>query len=203
MKKSMVRLMAFAAVAVVSSCATVQGPPSTVPAPLPEPVLVQSGPVFAYDTGSGVLTAIGGPDTVLHEVLLDHVAVRVRTPPGWVSSYAGYGAWFQQDYGSARFVVYPVDDHAVAFRDVWRDRDLHDPAVRVGPVQSFDSERHPMLYTYERIDDGRRGIVYAMLSDPSRPGSGILVHGIWPPDQDRGLRPIIVAAANGAILASR
>lgn len=144
MKKFLVRVAALAAVSVAASCGPLFGetPGTIMPAPPPqppEPVLVRSGPVFAYDTGNGVLAAITGPDAVQHEVLLDHVAVRVRTPPGWVSSQAGYAVWFQSENESSRFVVYPVANHGAEFHELWYDRDLHDPAVRVSPLQSCDS----------------------------------------------------------------
>lgn len=202
MKRFVTRCALLALTAVTASCAPAlresPGPAVPEPPPLPEPVLVRSGLVFAYDTGSGILSAISGPDAVLHEVALGRVTVRARTPPGWSSSYAGDdAAWFQRANESGRIVVHLTRDHAAEFRDVWLDRDLHDPAVRVSPVQSFDSERHPLLYTYERSDDGRRGIVYALLSGPADPASGILVHGVWPSEQDRAMRPILVALANG------
>ncbi|MEY4744844.1 MAG: hypothetical protein RL272_789 [Candidatus Parcubacteria bacterium] len=207
MKKPVILLVSLAAAIAVASCVPYQESPGTImPAPPPqppEPVLVRNGPMFAYDTGSGILTDLNVPNTIQHEIILGHVGVRVRTPLGWTASDAGYAAWFQRADDSTRFVVYPVADHASEFRTVWYDRDVSDPAVRVSPIQSFESVRHPLLYTYERTDDGRHGIVYAMLSDPSKPGSGILVHGVWSADQDRALRPIVVAAANGVVLAAR
>ncbi len=206
MQKSAARLLLLVSV-FVSACAAAgreaPEPAMPEPPPRPEPVLVRHGDVFAYDTGNGVLASIGGPDSVPLEVALDRVTVRVRTPPGWRGSYAGEAAWFERESGSTRFVVYPVRDHVAEFRDLWYARDTRDSAVRVGPVQSFDSPRHPLLYTYERTDDGRRGIVYALLSVPGDPASGILVHGSWPAEQDRELRPIAVAAANGASIAPR
>lgn len=201
---------AFAALLILSFAAVSCGGPSAdgprpscplpPPAP-PEPVLSRRGPVFVYDVGGIPLAGFPGALGVDHEVVLDGVTVRVRTPPGWTPSYAGSAAWLQSDAESrARVVVHLAKNHEEDFRRDWLKRDEQDAAVRVSAVSTFESPRHPLLYTYARSDDGRSGIVYALLTDPTRRDSGVIVHGVWPAELDRSLRPIAVAIANGVTI---
>ncbi len=200
-KTAFTALFALTFAAVSCGGPTVDGPRPSCPLPPPappEPVLSRSGPVFVYDVGGAPLAGFPGALGVDHEVGLDGVTVRLRTPPGWTPSYAGSAAWLQSDAESrARIVVHLAKNHEEDFRRDWLSRDEQDAAVRTSPVSTLDSPRRPLLYTYARTDDGRSGIVYALRTDPTRPDSGVIVHGVWPAELDRALRPVAVAVANG------
>jgi hypothetical protein len=206
---AMIRLVTFAAsFFALTACAdwfceaeAPLPPMSSLSASTAEPALVVRGPLLAYAVDGTSLDDIHGIETIAHEMAVGGTAVRLRTPPGWTASYAG-AVWMQSAEDlQARFVVYLENDHAAAFHAVWYDRDVRDPAVTVSEIHSLDSSRRPLLYTYCRSDDGRCGVVYALLTDDrGRTGSGILVHGSWPAEYDRRLRPVAVAAANGVTL---
>jgi hypothetical protein len=179
--------------------------PLPVPAPpvWPEPTLVVRGPVLAYAVNGEAVDGFTGPDTVAQELAIGKVVIRLRTPKGWTAHDAG-AVWLENaEFSASRFVVYHAANYEEAFRSDWRDRDVHDATVTVSPIHTLDSPRKPYLYTYRRSDDGRCGIVYALLTDPNRADSGIIVHGVWLAEYDRRLRPIVVAAANGVTVSGR
>lgn len=165
-----------------------------------EPLLVVRGPVFAYTVVGTPLDDLSGPGMIGHETAVGDVVVRLRTPPGWEASYAG-AVWMQSgENNRVRFVVHLAEDHETSLRTSWYQSDVNDPAASVSVISALDSGRRPLLYTYCRSDDGRCGVVYALLAESGRAASGIIVHGIWPAEYDRRLRPIVVAAANGVTL---
>lgn len=200
-KTAFIALLALfcSAVSCGGPAADVPRPSCPLPPPLPpEPVLARRGPVFVYEVGGMPIEGFPGPQGISHDIRLDSAFVRLRTPVGWTPSYAGDAAWLQSDAESrARIVVHVTKNLEEDFRRDWLSRDENDAAVRTSPVSTFDSPRHPLLYTYVRTDDGRSGIVYALLADPARPDSGIIVHGVWPSERDRETRPVAVAVANG------
>ena len=202
-KMGYVRLLSFFTVFAGCGGLFAGSPPPELPEPPaenPEPLLVVHGQLFAYEVGGLVLADLGGPGMIGHELEVDGVLVRLRTPPGWTAQYAG-AVWMQFDEESrARFVIHLAEDHEKDFHEYWYGRDEEDPAATVSEVNSIDSGRRPFLYTYCRSDDGRCGVVYALLTESGRPDTGIIVHGVWPAEYDRRLRPIAVAAANGVSL---
>lgn len=202
-------LPALLALAAVNACglfsndAEPRVPPASPAPPLPEPALVVRGQVFAYAVNGVPLEGFSEPDLSVQTLLVGNTEVHVRCPRRWTLSDAG-AVWMEnQDYAASRIVIHLEKYYRSAFREYWYDRDAGNPMMAMSPLQTFDSPRGPLLYAYCNREDGRCGIVYALLTDQSRADSGIIVHGIWPKGNDRALKPLVPAIANNVRLSRK
>lgn len=202
-----IRLVLLLGMSLVLSACRESGPetsrPPSVPAPPPPPILISTGDVFAYESEGRPLLDFAEPDLVHHEMAIGKTIVRLRSPRGWTTSDAG-AVWMEnQEFISSRIVVHVESDHAAVFRRDWLDRDAANPQTNINELRTLDSPRKPLLYAYCSRDDGRCGIVYALLTDPLRADSGIIVHGVWPAANDARLKPLVTAIANHVTLSRR
>lgn len=181
----------------VNSAARSQDP--TVRAEDP-PVLQQLGSVFVYETPQQ-----RSPASVRHQIrLADGVTLILITPQGWTARRVGNAAWLAYGETGGRFVVYPPEQgtHEDRIREFYAlDRSIR--GVQIGNLQTISSDRQPFLYIIERTRSGRSGLVYGVLTEPGNISSGIVVTGIWPTELHDQLRPIVLDAANSAVLRRR
>ncbi len=156
--------------------------------------LTRANDVFSFGrTPDGVVLAA-------NEVRLDEVIVRVTAPEGWEGSAVGNAVWMSFGDTRARFVIYPPDGpHGAAIR-ARHGFDCGDGDRQTGPMISNSSGRQPYLYLYREPSTGRRGLVYAVLTDPVDASSGIMVTGVWPEEMDCEMRRITLEAANSVTI---
>jgi hypothetical protein len=161
------------------------------------PVLKRMGPVFIYET-SGPRPAA----TMRHRVRLDNgITLSLYTPASWNGHRVGNAAWFDFGDTGARLVIYPPErsTHENRIREFYAlDRGMRN--LQVSELRFFASERRPFLYTIERTQQNRNGLVYALLTEAENPDSGIIMTSFWPASLHDLLRPMVLDIANSVTL---